>query len=77
MPLTENKFYGNNKKAQKLLDKYAGKGEMFENGREVVNFGQKIGQVYDMKTEKYLETTRGTIHYSKNGAHIVPAKPLE
>ncbi|MFD4416587.1 polymorphic toxin type 50 domain-containing protein, partial [Bacillus safensis] len=21
--------------------------------------------------------TRGTIHYSKDGAHIVPAKPLE
>ncbi|WP_438502856.1 polymorphic toxin type 50 domain-containing protein [Bacillus pumilus] len=70
-------FYGDNKKAQELLDKYAGKGEMMENGREVVNFGQKIGQTYDLKTGKYIETTRGTIHYSKNGAHIVPSKPLE
>ncbi|WP_113387202.1 MULTISPECIES: T7SS effector LXG polymorphic toxin [Bacillus] len=70
-------FYGDNKKAQELLDKYAGKGEMMVNGREVVNFGQKIGQTYDLKTGKYIETTRGTIHYSKNGAHIVPSKPLE
>ncbi|WP_144524045.1 T7SS effector LXG polymorphic toxin [Bacillus pumilus] len=70
-------FYGDNKKAQELLDKYAGKGEMMENGREVVKFGQKIGQTYDLKTGKYIETTRGTIHYSKNGAHIVPSKPLE
>ncbi|MCY8370446.1 polymorphic toxin type 50 domain-containing protein [Bacillus haynesii] len=46
-------------------------------GREVVDFGQKIGKAYDMKTGKYIETTRGTIHYSKDGAHIVPAKPLE
>lgn len=70
-------FYGDNKKAQELLDKYAGKGEFLKNGREVIDFGQKIGKSYDMKTDKYIETTRGTIHYSKDGAHIVPAKPLE
>lgn len=70
-------FYGDNKKAQELLDKYAGKGEFLKNGREVIDFGQKIGKTYDMKTDKYIETTRGTIHYSKYGAHIVPAKPLE
>ncbi|MFD4434653.1 T7SS effector LXG polymorphic toxin [Bacillus safensis] len=70
-------FYGDNKKAQELLDKYAGKGEFLKNGREVIDFGQKIGKTYDMKTDKYIETTRGTIHYSKDGAHIVPAKPLE
>ncbi|MEH7728759.1 T7SS effector LXG polymorphic toxin [Bacillus safensis] len=70
-------FYGDNKKAQELLDKYAGKGEFLKNGREVIDFGQKIGKTYDMKTDKYIETTRGTIHYSKDGAHIVPAKPLD
>ncbi|MGN9866613.1 T7SS effector LXG polymorphic toxin [Bacillus swezeyi] len=74
---TKSIFYGDNKKAQELLDKYAGTGEILKNGREVVNFGQKIGKAYDMKTGKYIETTRGTIHYSKDGAHIVPAKPLE
>ncbi len=74
---TKSIFYGDNKKAQELLDKYAGTGEFPRNGREVVDFGQKIGKAYDMKTGKYIETTRGTIHYSKDGAHIVPAKPLE
>ncbi|MED1422225.1 T7SS effector LXG polymorphic toxin [Bacillus altitudinis] len=70
-------FYGDNKKAQELLDKYAGRGEFLKNGREVIDFGQKIGKTYDMKTQQYIETTRGTIHYSKDGAHIVPSKPLE
>ncbi|MBG9882847.1 transposase [Bacillus paralicheniformis] len=74
---TKSIFYGDNKKAQELLDKYAGTGEFPRKGREVVDFGQKIGKAYDMKTGKYIETTRGTIHYSKDGAHIVPAKPLE
>ncbi|MFD4417562.1 T7SS effector LXG polymorphic toxin, partial [Bacillus safensis] len=47
-------FYGDNKKAQELLDKYAGKGEFLKNGREVIDFGQKIGKTYDMKTDKYI-----------------------
>ncbi|WP_257006702.1 polymorphic toxin type 50 domain-containing protein [Shouchella clausii] len=28
-------------------------------------------------TGKYVETNRGMIHYGKDGAHIVPAKPSE
>nr|WP_256217086.1 MULTISPECIES: polymorphic toxin type 50 domain-containing protein [unclassified Bacillus (in: firmicutes)] len=43
----------------------------------VAEFGQVIGKYYDMQTGKYLETTRGMIHYGKDGAHIVPSKPLE
>lgn len=27
--------------------------------------------------ETMVETTRGLIHYSKNGAHIVPSEPLK
>ncbi|MFC8149895.1 polymorphic toxin type 50 domain-containing protein [Bacillus paralicheniformis] len=77
MILSQSIFYGDNKKAQELLDKYVGTGEFPRNGREVVDFGQKIGKAYDMKTGKYIETTGGTIHYSKDDTHIVPAKPLE
>ncbi|WP_396278801.1 polymorphic toxin type 50 domain-containing protein, partial [Bacillus paralicheniformis] len=65
------------KKAQELLDKYADTGDFPRKEREVVDFGHKIGKAYDMKTGKYIVTTRGTIHYSKDGAHIVPIKPLE
>lgn len=69
-------FYGDNKKAQELLDKYAGTGNIPSKGREVVKFDHKIGKAYDLETGKYIETNRGTIHYSKDGAHIVPTKPI-
>lgn len=68
-------FYGNNKTAQELLDKFAGKGELLKNGRERVDFGEPIGKYYDRNTGEYLETTKGLIHYGKDGAHIVPSRP--
>ncbi|AOP15142.1 transposase [Bacillus licheniformis] len=71
-------FYGDNKTAQELLDKFAGKGTLLKNGvKERVDFGKVIGKLYDKDTGKYVETTRGLIHYSKNGAHIVPSEPLK
>ncbi|MDA1475259.1 T7SS effector LXG polymorphic toxin [Bacillus changyiensis] len=68
-------FIGDNKRAQELLDKFAGKGTKLGNNKERVDFGQPIGKYYDKDTGKYVNTTRGLIHYSKNGAHIVPARP--
>ncbi|MEC1323194.1 polymorphic toxin type 50 domain-containing protein, partial [Bacillus licheniformis] len=68
-------FYGDNKKAQELLDKFAGKGDMFRKDRERIECGQVIGKYYDHDAKKYVETTRGIIHYGKNGAHIVPSHP--
>ncbi|MEK4522462.1 polymorphic toxin type 50 domain-containing protein [Psychrobacillus sp. FSL W7-1493] len=71
-------FYGDNKKAQVLLDKYAGKGQLLPNGKkERVDFSETIGKYYDVDTGEYLETTRGIIHYGKDGAHIVPSEPLK
>ena len=34
-----------------------------------------IGEYVDAKTGKSYKTTRGIIHYSKDGTHIVPSKP--
>ncbi|MBT2262155.1 T7SS effector LXG polymorphic toxin [Bacillus safensis] len=73
---TKSIFFGDNKKAQKLLDKHAGTGDMLKTkNKERVDFGQVIGKHYNTETNKYEETTRGIIHYSKNGAHIVPSQP--
>lgn len=47
-------FYGDNKTAQELLDKFAGVGTVLKNGRERVDFCQVIGKYYDMQTEKYI-----------------------
>ncbi|PAD92826.1 transposase [Shouchella clausii] len=70
-------FYGDNKKAQELLDEFAGKGTTVTKNKERVDFGEPIGKYYDRDTGNYVETTRGLIHYSKNGAHIVPSEPLK
>ncbi|AZK47332.1 polymorphic toxin type 50 domain-containing protein [Paenibacillus lentus] len=71
-------FYGDNKTAQELLDEFAGKGQLLPNGnKERVDFGKPIGKYYDRDTGEYLETTRGMIHYGKDGAHIVPSEPLK
>lgn len=70
-------FYGDNKTAQELLDKFAGKGTTVTNNKERVDFGKPIGKYYDPVTGQYIETHRGMIHYGKDGAHIVPAKPSE
>lgn len=60
----------------KLLKEGAGKGQPVSKNKEVVDYGKVIGKFYDLKTQKYYDTTRATIHYDANGnAHIVPAKP--
>lgn len=64
---------------QKLVRQKAGKGQKIqgvvgETGyRERVDFGEVIGEFVTETTR--TPTTVGTIHYSKKGAHIVPAKP--
>ncbi|WP_350011927.1 T7SS effector LXG polymorphic toxin [Shouchella clausii] len=71
-------FYGDNKKAQELLDKFAGKGHLLPNGnKERVDFGEPIGKYYDRNTGKYHTTTKGLIHYGKDGAYIVPIKTIK
>lgn len=67
-------FAGTMQDAQSLIDEYAGTGEWHGN-KETIDFGKPIGQCFVRELGEYVETTRGTIHYSKNGAHIVPAKP--
>ncbi|PAD11281.1 polymorphic toxin type 50 domain-containing protein, partial [Shouchella clausii] len=59
------------------LDEFAGKGTTVTKNKERVDFGEPIGKYYDRDTGNYVETTRGLIHYSKNGAHIVPSEPLK
>lgn len=61
--------------SQRLLDRHAGTGEWVGQNRERVNFGETIGKWVDLKTGKEISTTNGIIHYSKKGAHIVPARP--
>ena len=64
--------------AQGLLDKFAGTGQRISGfsggpGKERVDFGQVIGQVNIDGV--MTNTSRGIIHYSNKGAHIVPRNP--
>jgi RHS repeat-associated protein len=43
--------------------------------KERVDFGKVIGNFVDQKTGASTPTTKGIIHYSNNGIHIVPARP--
>ncbi len=65
---------------QKLLEKFAGKGEKVrgkigESGyQEIIDFGEHIGYNLDQNGVQSL-TTWGKVHYSIDGAHIVPTLP--
>lgn len=43
--------------------------------KERVNFGKVIGNYVDKDTGLSVPTTKGIVHYGKDGAHIVPARP--
>jgi filamentous hemagglutinin len=66
---------------QALLDSHAGTGTPVRGtyGQpgfvERVDFGQDIGLWVDQSTGVSAPTSIGRIHYSSNGAHIVPTRP--
>ena len=61
--------------AQRLIEEHAGTGSWHEPNKEVVDFHQIIGTHVSNDGSIREATTRGTIHYSKTGCHIVPAEP--
>jgi len=66
---------------EESIKKFAGKGQKVrgEPGqpgyRERVDCGETIGYFMNINTKEKLPTTMAIIHYSKKGAHIVPAAP--
>lgn len=68
--------------AQALINKYAGTGESKYTSKgkwtnkEFITADHVIGKVINQDTGEETPTRRFSIHYGKNGAHIVPAKEL-
>ena len=58
-----------------MNEKRSGTGIKKSANKEIVDFKKIIGKYVDPQTGKAYDTTMGTIHYSKDGAHIVPARP--
>lgn len=73
-------LYGDLETAQKLVNKYHGKGKLkfTANGKwtnkEIVTTDSDIGIVFDPETGESKTTNRFAIHYGKKGTHIVPIK---
>lgn len=70
------------KDPQGLLNRFAGTGIAVNNEvpgmagyKELVDFKEHIGYWVERGGKNPLPTSRGIIHYSKEGAHIVPAHP--
>lgn len=64
--------------SQQIINKYSGSGKVHINEnqfKEIVSTDKNFGVYVEKYTGKEFKTNRGTIHYSKYGAHIVPAKP--
>lgn len=68
-------FSGTLDDAEKLVKEYSGTGQYVNDNTERVDFGKQIGYYVDFNSNETTPTTMGTIRYSKNGAHIVPAHP--
>jgi RHS repeat-associated protein len=67
---------------QDLVDRFAGKGQQagkippgMPGFKERIDFGEIIGIYVDKTTGESMPTTVGILHYSKDGVHIVPARP--
>lgn len=66
--------------AQKLVDQYAGTGEVVLTrkgewaNKEVIVTDNVVGMVVDLETKNATSTKKFVIHYGKRGTHIVPAK---
>ena len=70
-----------NMEIQKIINNNCLKGDVrkYKDGqfREVIKTDDFKGMYGDRETRKYIPTNRGTIHYSKDGTHIVPAAPIK
>lgn len=63
---------------QKIINQYSGTGKArIKNGqfKETILAKDKFGVYVHKHTGEEFPTSRGTIHYSKSGAHLVPSNP--
>jgi hypothetical protein len=60
---------------QELVESKGGTGIWRGSNKEVVDFGVPIGTYRVPGGGSPVSTSWGTIHYSKFGAHVVPARP--
>lgn len=63
------------REVQRVVEHLAGTGEWIGENRERIIVGYRIGLYFEQATKAGTPTNTFIIHYSKTGAHIVPAAP--
>lgn len=69
-----------NMDVQTIINRHNNDGTLYlVNGqyKRVITEPEIVGMFGDRRTNTYLPTKRATIHYSQDGAHLVPAPPKE
>lgn len=68
-----------NMEIQKIINNYSTKGKVYKEPdgqfKEIIKLDYNFGFYVDRASGKAIETHRGTIHYAKDGTHLVPADP--
>ena len=73
-------LYGDLSTAQDIVNTYHGTGEIILtrsgewSNKEVITAAEDLGVEVNPTTGSETATNRATIHYGKNGTHIVPAR---
>lgn len=73
-------IFGDLNAAQEFVNQYSGTGFFkFDSKnnwtkKEFIEADADIGMFFDKRSESYVSTNRFSIHYGKNGTHIVPAR---
>lgn len=73
-------LYGDLSTAQEIVNTYHGTGEIILtrsgewNNKEVITAAEDLGVEVNPATGSETATNRATIHYGKNGTHVVPAR---
>ena len=78
-----NDKYSNIDKLQELVNEYAGKGRIIASkkgelvNKEIITINENVGKYILKDNDEIImneDTNSFTIHYSKNGVHITPAR---
>ncbi|MDO5714342.1 MAG: polymorphic toxin type 50 domain-containing protein [Tissierellia bacterium] len=72
----KSQFMNTKEEVEKIIFEHMGKGEIFDKRKthlkELIEDTRLKGKIYDEATGVIKDTSKGTIHYSKKGVHLVP-----
>lgn len=75
--IKKSQFINSKEDIEEIIKKHMGNGEIYDKRKEYLKeliFDEKLrGYIFDDITNTIIETSKGSIHYSKYGVHLVPS----